>query len=158
MRLRILIAAAIIVLAIMCILAVSEVSPKAMAQPPFGPLAQSTAVPTRTKTVEVKVTQFTWQLISIHDKKVVCEVVIEHDGTPDFYEALSYCPIETIQAEINLVPTPKPTMTPQPTPSSFDETILYEYFYWKYKNSFQVTRKVTVPLLDMIVNIVAPQG
>lgn len=158
MRLRILIAAAIIVLAIMCILAVSKVSPKAMAQPPFGPLAQSTAVPTRTKTVEVKVNQFTWQLISIHDKKVVCEVVIEHDGTPDFYEALSYCPIETIQAEINLVPTPKPTMTPQPTPSSFDETILYEYFYWKFKNSFQVTRKVTVPLLDMIVNIVAPQG
>jgi hypothetical protein len=172
MRLRIWIAAAMIVLAVLCILAVAEVSNKAAAQPPVGPVAQSTVVPPRTKTVELNVTQFTWQLISIYDKKVMCEVVIEHDGTPDFYEALSYCPMEALQAEIKLAPIPRPTAvrsptpnptpkrtaTPQPPPSVIDETILYEYFSWKYKNSFQVSRKVTVPLLDMIVNITAPQG
>ncbi|MDR3572763.1 MAG: hypothetical protein P4L50_02790 [Anaerolineaceae bacterium] len=158
MRLRIWVAALLMVFAVICILAATEGSSKAAAQPPLGPSAQSTAVPTRTKTVDIKVTQFTWQLISIQDKKVVCEVVIEHDGTPDFYEALSYCPIETLQTEIDLVPTSRTTETPQPTPSIIDETILYKYFSWKYKNSFQVTRKVSVPLLDMIVNVSAPPG
>ena len=158
MRLRIWVVAALMVLAVISILAATEAAPKAAAQPPVGPSAQTTAVPSRTKTVEIKVNQFTWQLISIHDKKVVCEVVIEHDGTPNFYEALSSCPLETIYAEINLLPTPKASKTPVPTPSGFDETMLYKYFTWKYKNSFQVNRKVSIPLLDMIVNMSAPSG
>jgi len=146
------------VLAGISILTATMGVPQAAAKAPSGPVDQATAVPPRTKTVEIQVTQFTWQLISIYDKKVVCEVVIEHDGTPDFYEALSYCPIETLWAEIDLVPTPKPTTTPAPTASAIDESTLYQYFTWKYKNSFQVSQKVSVPLLDMIVNISAPPG
>ncbi len=158
MRLRIWVAAALMVLTVIAFLAATDGSPRAKAQPPAGPSAQTTAVPTRKRSVEIKVTQFTWQLISIHDKKVVCEVVIEHDGTPDFYEVLSSCPIESMQAEIVSLPTPNPALTPEPTTSGIDETSLYQFFSWKYKNSFQVVRKVSVPLLDMIVNVSAPSG
>jgi hypothetical protein len=152
------IAAGLIVIAGISILAAFKVVTQASAQPMTGYSAQTAPVHPRTKTVEIKVTQFTWQLISRQNKKVKCEVIVEHDGSPNFNEAMNYCPIEALQAEIALAPTPKVSATPEAIPMGIDESMLYQYFLWRYKNSFQITRKVSVPLMDMIVNISAPAG
>lgn len=105
MRLRSWVAAMGAVLASVIIFAAIEGSPQAFAQAPVGSSAQPTANPARAKLVEVRVNQFSWQLLSRFDKSVVCEVVIEHDGTPNFYEALNYCPPETLKSEIDRLPT-----------------------------------------------------
>ncbi len=158
MRLRIWVAAALIgVILAMAVLA-SGGSPQVSAQSPVGSGVQPTPAPRRAKIVEVQVTQFTWQLIARFDKKMVCEVVVEHDGAPTFYETINSCPIETIKAEVNAAPVVRKEGTPQPTPPGIDENVLYQYFSWKFKESFQVARKVSVPVQEMIVNISAPQG
>ena len=119
---------------------------------------QPTPAAQRAKIVTVQVTQFTWQLLSRATKSVVCTVTIEHDGTPNFIETINYCPAETLIAAINAVPTPYAGLTPQPTLPGIDETTLARYFTWKYKESFQVSRQVSIPIPSMIVNISAPQG
>lgn len=158
MRLRSWVAAMGAVLASVIIFAAIEGSPQAFAQAPVGSSAQPTANPARAKLVEVRVNQFSWQLLSRFDKSVVCEVVIEHDGTPNFYEALNYCSPETLKSEIDRLPTVRPGLTPRPIPPGIDENVLYQYFSWKFKESFQVTRKVIVPIPEMIVNISVPNG
>lgn len=112
----------------------------------------------RAKIIEVQVTQFTWQLIARYSKKVVCEVTVEHDGTPNFNEMLNYCSLDTIKTEINSAPNLGTSLTPQPTPPGIDEAVIARFFIWKYKESFQVTRQVSVPLPDMFVNVSAPAG
>lgn len=112
----------------------------------------------RAKVIDVQVTQFTWQLISRNTKRLICEVTVEHDGVPNFNEMLSYCSLDTIKSEISIAPSYGTSLTPQPTPPGIDDTVIARFFVWKYKESFQVSRQVSVPLPDMFVNVSAPDG
>ncbi|TLN22466.1 hypothetical protein FDZ74_04410, partial [bacterium] len=126
-------------------------------------LAQSGSDGGRTEDLEIQVTQYVWNLFANNTRAMVCTATIEHEGSPTYFETLSFCPLSIFSWAV----TPEPAAatgegTPTPAPSTqiqlIDEATLYRYYTWKYKEAFQVTRKVTMNVPDMVVYMAAPVG
>lgn len=115
----------------------------------------------RSRVVDYRITQYVWQLEIDHNGKVVCEAVIDHEGTPTYYETLTFCPMQVFGSVLTPVPspTPAPSETPEPftpPPLSIDEATLFKYYTWVYKEAYQVVRTTKIVLPDMIVNLTLP--
>lgn len=116
---------------------------------------------TRTEEIEVAVTQYVWNLYANNSRAIVCTATIEHDGTPTYFETLSFCPLSIF----SWAATPEPTAvtgtgTPAPAPEAglIDEATLFKYYTWHYKEAFQVTRKITLNVPNIVVYMAAPVG
>lgn len=115
----------------------------------------------RTEDLEFQVTQYVWELFRKGTRTFVCTATIEHEGTPTYFETLSYCPMSIFAWAV----TPEPTGTvgagtpPPPRQEQIiDEASLFKYYKWEYKEAFEVTRKVKVSVPDMVVYLAAPVG
>lgn len=147
-------AAFLLILLILCLLGVGA----------SGALAQSGSDDDgRTEEIEITVTQYVWDLYLKSTRALVCTATIEHEGTPTYYETLSFCPLSIFEWAV----TPEPTAvtgagTPTPVASTagqlIDEASLFRYYRWEYKEAFQVTRKVVLNAPDIVVYLAAPVG
>lgn len=116
----------------------------------------------RYKTVEIKVLQYVWELVSNQDGRVICEIIIEHTNRPTYQETLDIC------AEQIFPPLPAPLPTPakedgtvyQPSPGPPEEPFdLAEFFRrvsYRFVRSQEFARTTQVPLSDIVVNLVVP--
>jgi hypothetical protein len=110
----------------------------------------------RSRTIEMSSTQYVWHLVSNASGSLVCEVIVEHPGTPTHDETLTIC-----EAAINppaVTPTRSPGATPQPTDQPFDINRFFRTVSWKLIETRQVNRSIQEPLPAIIVNIIAPPG
>jgi hypothetical protein len=126
--------------------------------------AQAQSLKHRTKSVEINFTQYIWELRSSLDNRLICEVIIEHEGQPSLDELMTTCYRSILPIEKTPIPTPteqpeatlQPTPTPQASPTPFSLTDFYRNVYWKIKNTIRIARTVQVPLPDIVINISAP--
>ncbi len=123
--------------------------------------AQSTTTNNgRFKTEHIQVTQYIWQLLTLADDKVVCEVTVEHSGLPTTDELIATCyqelfPLTPAQSATSAV-TPTAGPTQQPTPLPFDFAGFLKKVYWHLKNTVRIDKEIQVALPDMGINIIAP--
>jgi hypothetical protein len=110
----------------------------------------------RNRTIEVESTQYVWHLITNSTGAKVCEVIIEHPGTPTRDEALTICGSAIYPPTVT--PTRQPGATPEPTAQAFDINRYFQTVSWKLIESRQFKRTVQEALPAIIVNIVAPPG
>ncbi len=83
---------------------------------------------------------------------MICEVIIDHEGQPTQYDAITAC-----SQEIFTQPTTAPNEQ-VPTQPPFDLNKFFRNVRWEFVGSREVTRLVKVPLPDMVVYVTAPQG
>ncbi len=107
----------------------------------------------RYTTVESTTKQYIWNLVSNSTGKVICEVMIDHEGQPTQFDAIQAC-----AQEIFVQPTPIAPGQPIATQAPFDINQFFRTVHWEFVTSREVTRLVKVPLPDMVVYITAPQG
>ncbi len=107
----------------------------------------------RFTTVESTTKQYVWNLVSNKTGKVICEVIVDHEGQPTQYDAITAC-----AQEIFTEPTPSAPNEMAPTPIPFDINQFFRNVRWEFVGSREVTRLVKVPLPDMVVYVTAPQG
>jgi hypothetical protein len=110
----------------------------------------------RKRTIEVESTQYIWHLITNATGAVVCEVIVEHPGTPTRDEMLIICG-EAINPTAP-TPTRPPGATPQPTPQPFNLDRFLRTVSWRLIETRTVKRTVHEPLPEIMVNIIAPEG
>lgn len=125
--------------------------------------AQSGNPGSRTAEVEIVVTQYVWELYSNSTQAMVCKATIEHDGSPTYFETLSFCPSSDFiwvvaSASTATVGAGTPTPAPQAETKLIDEATLFKNYTWRYKEAFEVTRKVKMTAPDMVVYMAAPVG
>ncbi|HYG33549.1 MAG TPA: hypothetical protein VEC99_02115, partial [Clostridia bacterium] len=124
----------------------------------------------RHKTVEIRTVQYVWNLVSNSDGRVICQLIIEHEGTPTTEETLSICMGEIYPPEDTPAPTaedsPEPTSTSTPlpsaataTPAPTEEPFTLENFFltvsYRFIASREITRTVKIPLPDIVVHLSA---
>ncbi len=116
----------------------------------------------RYKTIENTFTQYTWQMVRRVDGKVLCTVLITHEGFPNQMETLAAC-----QESINfyyptntVVPTPtgtiEATLTPFPTTTPFSYNAFYDETYWIFISEEETTQVTQLKIPDIILNIYPP--
>jgi hypothetical protein len=110
----------------------------------------------RYRNVEVESTQYIWHLVSNSNGSLICEVIVEHPGSPTQDEALTVC--ESVIYPPTVTATRQPGATPQPTEQPFDIYRFFQTVSWKLIETRQFNRSINEPLPAIIVNIVAPQG
>jgi hypothetical protein len=120
--------------------------------------AQSTP-PSRYKSVEVKTTQYVWNLVNQTTGIVICEVTIDREGSPTNQDALTIC-----QDKI-LPPTQTPpsismlsTLPPVKTGAPFNANQYFRNTFWRFVTKRDITRVVKVPLPEIVLNITVPPG
>ena len=112
----------------------------------------------RFKTVEVKVTQYVWELVSNQDGRVICQIIVDHPTRPTNQETLTVCAEQIFPQE----PTPLPPGTPTPdsgqagTPEPFDLAEFFASVSWRFVTTRQHVSTVQVPVPEMVVNLVVP--
>jgi len=126
----------------------------------------------RIKTVETSYTAYTWQLIKDSNNKVMCEVVIDHDGYPTEAETIMVCPnllfplvptleprepTKTVQPG-RKTPTPRPTPTIIPTPSPVEYSRLLRNNHWVLISRRVITHIEKIPIPDIFITIDTPPG
>ncbi len=107
----------------------------------------------RFTTVESTTKQYVWNLVSNKTGQAICEVIIDHDGQPTQYDAITACAQEIFAQP----PVPAPG-EPIPTQAPFDINEFFRTVRWEFVGSREVTRLIKVPLPDMVVYVTAPQG
>ena len=113
-------------------------------------------------TVEVSVTQYVWSLIRDSSGQALCTAIVEHDGSPTYYETLTYCPIQVFLPFITpqASATPNLTSTPQVTatsaPPKVSEATLYQYFTWKFVKAYTINRTMKIPSSAVYVSLTVP--
>jgi hypothetical protein len=125
----------------------------------------------RTRPVEISYTLYTWQLLSNDKNKVLCEVIIDHDGAPTEADTVIVCPdlfnpvnpIDLISPTRTVspgkkTPTPRPTPTLEPTPSPLNYADLLQDNHWLLISSRIISRSETVPIPDIFLTLDAPSG
>jgi hypothetical protein len=126
----------------------------------------------RTKMVTISYTAYTWRLLSNSKNKLLCEIIIDHDGNPTEAETIVACPdlmnpqnptplplLPTITAKPGKkTPTSEPTPTIVPTPSPVDYTELLRVNHWQLITSKIISRSKKVPIPEIIVSIDFPSG
>ena len=97
----------------------------------------------RYKVVEVEYTLTTWQLMSLLDNQVICEVKVEYEGFPNSRDARAICAEELeLREDEDLINT---------------ENGLLQNIYWVYVGSEKLSRVETIPLMEMYLDVEAPQ-
>ncbi len=117
----------------------------------------------RTEEIEITVTQYVWELYSKSTRALVCTATIEHDGSPTYFETLSFCPSSEFIWVVTTAPTAaagsgSPTPAVSTETQLIDEATLFKNYVWRYKEAFEVTRKVTMNVPDIVVYMAAPVG
>jgi hypothetical protein len=126
----------------------------------------------RTKIVNISYTAYTWRLISNSKNKLLCEIIIDHEGYPTEVETIIACP-ELMNPQnptalpplpTNTVkpgkktPTSEPAPTMVPTPSPVDYAELLRVNHWQLMSSKTISRSEKIPIPDIIVSIDFPSG
>lgn len=118
----------------------------------------------RFKTVEIRVTQYIWELVSNVDGRMICQVIVEHPNQPTNTEAIQICGDQIFPPEETPTPigataaTPTPGGSPAPTPTPFDLADFFRSVSWRFITSREFSREVQVPVPEMVTNISIPQG
>jgi hypothetical protein len=120
----------------------------------------------RFKTVEIKSTQYVWELVSLRDGHVICQAIMDDRPTrPTLEETVDICEKEIFPAEPTPTPLASPTAsgTPSPVSSSptqapFDLSLFLKTVYWRFVETRELVRTIKVPLPEIIVNLSAPSG
>ncbi len=108
----------------------------------------------RSKSVEIKVVQYVWELVSNRDGRVICEIVIEHPNRPTNQETITICAEQIFPPEV--IPTSSATPTPGPVPGPFDLAEFFRTVTFRFVDTRELVRTVQVPVSDMIVNLIVP--
>ncbi|GAP15974.1 hypothetical protein LARV_03769 [Longilinea arvoryzae] len=117
----------------------------------------------RTEEIEITVNQYVWELYAKNTRALVCTATIEHDGSPTYFETLSFCPSSNFIWVVKVSPTAS-AGSGSPTPAAatetrlIDEATLFKNYTWRYKEAFEVTRKVKMNVPDIVVYLAAPVG
>jgi hypothetical protein len=109
----------------------------------------------RFKLVETTYTQYTWQMYSINEGKLLCTVTITHAGLPSTAEAFYVCGDRLYPPQPTLLPddaTPSAQLTPTPGIAS-----IFNSVYWVLASSKQITQFEKVPIPPMSISITVPQ-
>jgi hypothetical protein len=120
----------------------------------------------RYKTVEIKTTQYVWELVSLRDGRVICQAIMDDRPTrPTVEETVNICEKEIFPAEPTPTPLASPTasgtpapVNPAPTQATFDLSQFLKTVYWRFVETRELVRTVKVPLPEIIVNLTAPSG
>ena len=126
----------------------------------------------RTQTVSTSYTAYTWRLITNSRYKLLCEIIIDHDGFPTEAETMIACPdIMNPQnpTPLPLLPTntvipgkktptsePIPTIVPTPSPVDYSELLLDNH--WELISSKIISSLKKIPIPEIIVSIDFPSG
>ena len=124
----------------------------------------TTTLSGRSKVVHVQITNYVWQLLSLVDNHLICEVTVEHTGVPTTDELVTTCysvlfplaPTSTPGGTAAPATTPSPAVTVSPTAIPFDFAAILKSVYWHLKETLRVDRTLQIPLPDMGTNIMAP--
>ncbi len=112
----------------------------------------------RYKSVEVKTTQYVWELVSLTSGRVICEVIIDREGKPSVQDALNICR-DTIYPA---TPTPSLatpiSLTPQPTSPPFNVTLFFQNTLWRFVTQREFIKIEKVPLPEIVLNVLVPPG
>ena len=97
----------------------------------------------RYKIVDIDYTQTTWQLMSLYNNQVICEVRVDYEGFPASRDAKAICAEELVLRENeNLINS---------------ENGLLQNIYWIYISSENLSRVEKIPLMEMYLDVEAPQ-
>jgi hypothetical protein len=112
----------------------------------------------RIRTVTVNVTQYVWDLVWNADGRFICQVIVEHRNQPTNAEAIQICG-DQIFPPVAL-PTPYGGKESEPTPTAsagpFDLADFFNSVSWRFVETRQLTRQVSIPVPQMTVNITVP--
>lgn len=105
----------------------------------------------RTRTEEVTVTQYVWNLLTASGQ-VVCEAETNSSTPPDAQLAWELCYDSVVKALSSGTATPQGTQTP------LNFNVFLANSYWRLAETRQVERTVVVELPDLIVYASPPEG
>jgi hypothetical protein len=107
----------------------------------------------RFKIIETQSTEYLWNMVSL-DGGVICQVTVTHEGIPTDTEAYLAC-----KDKILALPTPTPGPQPtQPPVPGFNISNFFKNVRWNFVESRVVTNSIKIPIPELIVNLVAPDG
>lgn len=114
----------------------------------------------RVKKIENTFTQYSWQLVRRSDGKILCAVVINHEGFPNETESMAAC--QSAFDYYYPTDTPMPTSesggtsTPYPTATPFNFGTFYADSYWLFISEDEVTHTSYLEIPDIIINLYPP--
>ena len=115
--------------------------------------------PGRTKTVEVKTTQYVWDLVNQASGAVICEVTIAREGTPTNQDALAVCQDKILPAtQTPSTPGAGPNLTPVATGAPFNSAAFFQNTFWRFISKREVTQIQKVALPEIVLNVYVPSG
>jgi len=108
----------------------------------------------RFKTVEIRVTQYIWELVSNADGRTICQIIVEHPNQPSNSEAIQICGDQIFPAEET--PTPLPGGSLAPTPAPFDLAEFFRGVSWRFITTRELSREIQVPVPQIVTNLSIP--
>jgi hypothetical protein len=109
----------------------------------------------RNRKVQINVNQFVWEALSNNTGKSLCEITIEYDRKPSTDEIIAACANWFVAPE---QPASAENTTPYPTQQVFSQNQFLQSITLNLKATNQFVKTVTIPMQDMTVDIIVPEG
>ena len=108
----------------------------------------------RFKTVEIKTTQYIWELVSNQDGHVICQAIVNHPTRPSNEETIQICADQIFPPLAN--PRIPQAHTTHANPVPFNLADFFRSVNWRFIATQELTRTIKVPLPEIIVNLTVP--